>query len=116
MGYNLNITRARSTFEAKENPITLEEWKAYVALDPELDLQEEISQRLPDGQVLTMRSIGMAVWIHDGHDVMFRYSNGLISLPYPPYGDAEDSPYLPKIKSIASKLNARVLGDEQEEF
>lgn len=114
MGYDLNITRAKYTFEAKENPITLEDWKNYISVDPDLELQEEVSQTLPNGQVLSMKREGMAAWNYNSNTVIFCYSNGLIKVQYHPYG--EEPPFLNKVKSIATKLNARLLGDEQEVY
>ncbi|MEK3910661.1 hypothetical protein [Paenibacillus sp. FSL H7-0331] len=117
MGYELNITRAKYTFEAKENPITLEEWKNYISNDVDLKLQveDDISQTLPNGNVLSMKSgEGMASWDYNGETVFLRYSRGLILAPFHPYGD--EPQYIEKLKSISNKLNARLLGDEQEEY
>ncbi|MCU6793785.1 hypothetical protein OB236_16895 [Paenibacillus sp. WQ 127069] len=114
MGYDLNITRAKYTFESKENRITLKEWESYITIDPDLELQEEVSQTLPNGQVLSMKSEGMASWNYNGNPVMLVYSDGHIRVRFHPFG--EEPEYISKLKSIANKLHARLLGDEQEEY
>lgn len=113
LGYDLNITRANYTFEAKEHPITLEEWKNYISVDPDIELQEEVSQTLPNGKVLSMKREGMAAWNYNGDTVIFHYSNGLIMVRYHFY---DEPAFMNKVKSIALVLNARLLGDEQVEF
>ncbi|WP_173115575.1 hypothetical protein [Paenibacillus qinlingensis] len=116
MGDELNITRAKYTFEAKENPILLEEWKNYISNDDDLKFQiEDISVTLPNGNVLSMKSgEGMASWDYNGETVYLRYSRGLILAPFHHYSD--EPQYIEKLKSIPTKLNAQLLGDEQEEY
>jgi hypothetical protein len=61
-----------------------------------------------------MKSEGMAAWNYNGNTVIFKYLGGRVIVRFHPFGD--EPPFLSKVKSIAIKLNARLLGDEQEEY
>jgi hypothetical protein len=62
-----------------------------------------------------MQGRGMASLNYNGNKVILLYqSRGLINIRFHPYG--EESEFISKLKSIANKLNARLLGYEQEEY
>ncbi|MGA2498431.1 MAG: hypothetical protein ABSH20_11855 [Tepidisphaeraceae bacterium] len=48
MGYDLHITRAANWIDSKKKPITLNQWKAYVASDPEMALESVAIARVKD--------------------------------------------------------------------
>jgi hypothetical protein len=97
MGYELHITR-RDTWESTaEGPaITREEWQSLLANDAELEcLDEDTAQMVhPSGQIACF----------------FHYSNGNIWVKKP-YRTV-----LLKMLSIAERLGARVIGDNEEVY
>jgi len=101
MGYDVHITRAESWSENGDAPISLEEWERFVDDDPEL---------APDPE----NGMPMAVWsAHPGGDEVgswLSWNNGNITTKNP------DEPLLGKMLQIAACLNARVQGDDGEEY
>lgn len=115
MGYNLYITRSLNWFdEDPENPISLEEWKNYVANDPEMRLDNYASADVPGQGTLEVWQEGISVWTGysedglNGSHAWFSYSNGNIDVKNP------DDEIIGKMLVIAEALHARVQGDEGE--
>ncbi len=114
MGYDIHITRASHWTQSEQTPITLDEWKAYVAADPEMRMDNFAEATTTEGETLHIDAEGIAVWIsYSGHQVdgnmaWFTYLFGDIRVKSP------DEEILAKMRSIAKALGARVMGDEGE--
>jgi hypothetical protein len=115
MGYDIHITRASDWSESETRPISIEEWLAYVASDPEMRL-DNYAQVEIDGHVLRHESEGIAVWTtYSGHGVngnmaWFNYSDGQVQVARP------DREILGKMLQIANRLGVKVQGDDGEEY
>jgi hypothetical protein len=110
MGYDLHITRAKLWFNSEDDPITLDEWKAYVAGDPEMTLEGEIEGRSSDSRIAYKNS-GLAVWTKDfGRVGWFDHRKGKISVKNP------DREVALKMLDVAKALNAGLVGDEGEDY
>ena len=115
MGYDVHITRAADWTEAELKPITLDEWRAFVAADPEMRLDGFAEAAIPSG-TLRMTSPGLAVWTaYSGHGVggnmaWFDHSQGCIDVKDP------DDEILGKMRCVAAALGASVIGDEGESY
>jgi len=109
MGYDLHITR-RKDWSDDEPDISLAEWEAYVAGDPELQLTGIAETPTPDG-LLQYKNPGLAVWTaHPSGQVWFDLRDGGIAVKTP------DEVTIEKMVSIARRLNARVQGDDGETY
>ena len=116
MGYDVHITRAEEWSESEASPITLEEWVAYVASDPEMRLDGFAEAQLPSGDVLRVEGKGLSVWTawpgegrSEGHAWM-DHRGGRIVVKNP------DPAILKKMCAIAERLGARVRGDDGETY
>ena len=116
MGYDIHITRAEEWSDSEAAPITLEEWLAYIASDPEMRHDGFAEARTPRGDVLRIEHEGLAIWTAwpgegrgSGHAWM-DYHRGRIVVKNP------DKALLAKMCAIAEKLGARVQGDEGETY
>jgi hypothetical protein len=98
MGYDLHITRAEQWFDG-EPSITAEEWLAYVASDPELQLAGY------NGPYFTLWSGASR-----HADPWFNWTNGRIMTKNP------DPPLIRKAIEIASRLRAKAKGDDGEVY
>lgn len=113
MGYEIHITRASDWGESESSPITLDEWLAYVASDPEMQ-RTDIATDGPEGH--QYRNEGLAAWTaYSGHRVdgdiaWFDPFNGRIDVVRP------DEEIITKMKAVARALNARVVDDFEEWF
>jgi hypothetical protein len=116
MGYDVHITRAVEWSESETAPITLDEWLAYVASDPELRLDGFAEVRSPRGEVIRIESKGLSVWTAwpgdepGGAHAWMDHRDGRIVVKNP------DPAMLTKMCSIAERLGARVQGDEGEAY
>jgi hypothetical protein len=115
MGYNLYITRGLHwSDEDSANPISLEEWKNYVANDPEMRLDNYALTDMPGQGALETWREGLSVWTAysqdglNGNHAWFRYSGGNIDVKNP------DDEIISKMLIIADALQAKVQGDEGE--
>jgi hypothetical protein len=102
MGYDLHITRAENWFDSQQKPITPEEWLAVIGRDPEL--------------VIDPRDNGpyFALWlkhslVHGDHPWL-DWFEGRVHTKYP------DRKTLGKMLEIASRLGAKVQGDNGEQY
>lgn len=114
MGYDVHITRADEWLDSDAKPITLEEWTAYVASDPDMRLDGFAETPLRGDGALRYESEGLAVWTaYSGHDkagnmAWFDHRDSRIVVKKP------DEEILQKMRSVANALHARVQGDEGE--
>lgn len=116
MSYELHITRAKEWSDSESRPITLKEWLAVVEGDPDLrpcDVHEipildgpSIKIDLGEGGVLWIghpdAPQGIALWWSDGQIQM---TNRLA-----------EKRAVKKLKALAERLGARVVGDGGEEY
>ena len=117
MGYDVHITRKRDWFNEEDNAaITLQEWKEYVADDPEMRLDDYAEAPLPDGDLIRTVGEGLCVWTaysgngQNGNYAWFDWHENRVVVKNP------DSEILDKMKGIAQALAARVQGDEGEYY
>jgi hypothetical protein len=114
MGYEVHVTRRANWFDEGDD-ISLEEWRQIVGRDPELRMDNVARALSPAGDVIEIKREGIAVWLrhpraNDGDLAWICYSEGRITVKNP------DPPFLMKMHEIATKLSARVQGDEGEEY
>ncbi|WNR46873.1 hypothetical protein [Paenibacillus roseipurpureus] len=114
MGYDLKIKRIEPAAQ-----ITLDEWKHCISLDSELEYVDFIEATNPKtNETIRIESVGMGVWRtefnNEEFELTFSFRDGRrgseISARY------VDDFQIPKMKEIAGKLNAKVYGDEGEEY
>jgi len=116
MGYDFHITRAPCWTDSKSAPILLDEWKAYIASDPDFRLDNFAEATSPQGETIRYDNEGLAVWMaysghgKEGNMAWFDYRNGWIVVKNP------DEEIRAKMKQIAKVLSAKVFGDEGEEY
>jgi hypothetical protein len=94
MGYDLHVTRSKHWTESESQPITREDWQAYVASDPEIE---------PDtpGDYFEFAA-------HPKEPALLQWWRGEITVKNP------DRPTVRKLLEIASKLGAQVQGEDGE--
>jgi hypothetical protein len=63
MGYDIHITRTDDWTESENDPITIEEWIAYIDSDPDMQLEGFAEATTSDGGKIRIESPGLAVWI-----------------------------------------------------
>ncbi len=116
MGYDFHITRASEWSESESAPIRLDEWKAYVAADPEFRMDNFAKVTTPQGETIRYDNEGLAVWTRysgnreDGNMAWFDHWRGRIAVK-----NADDE-IRKKMKKIAAFFGARVVGDDGEEY
>jgi hypothetical protein len=112
MGYELHITRAEEWRQSKLNPISLDQWLAYISSDPEMRLDQCATATTPVGDTLNYQSQGLAEWTEysrngkDGNFAWFDWQNGEVVVKNP------DEELIGKMCRIAQALHARVQGDD----
>ena len=103
MGYDLHITRANNWIDSEEEPISREEWRAYIESDSELENTKDdelgASWYGEGGRLGKSTCIGGFWW-----------SKGRIVEKNPTEAEIR------KMTQIATALNARVVGDSDEEY
>ncbi|WP_411347983.1 hypothetical protein [Paenibacillus sp. WLX2291] len=110
MSYDLHITRAQEFYESTKYPITLEELQHYFAGQDDFSYQKEITS---GGGPFTISMEGnFFVWKteEDEIEIPFRYFDGRLIV------SGGDEWVVPKMKEIASALNAYVVGDDGERY
>ena len=122
MGYDLHITRhpdpdCDSIDTDKPNGvISLQEWRNYVDGDPSMRMDDYAEAILPGGKSLRVTEPGIAVWLdhptatRESGLAWLHFSNGQILVKHP------DQESLGKMLSIASALDAVVIGDDGEQY
>ena len=107
MGYALHVTRSSDRSEAFNNPITNGEVDALVAADPALQRSSMNTMSVGNPPVIITTKGDFLEW---KGVFCFSYWEGEIKCSNP------DEPHIRKLIEIASKLNARVVGDDGEEY
>jgi len=100
MGYELRIIRPEQA-----TPITLSEWLGVVETDAEMQREGVANAETAAGTV-RYENPGLVKW----KNTWFDFRRGKIFVKNP---NAED---ILKMKQLAAKLNAKVTGDEGEEY
>jgi hypothetical protein len=106
MGYELHITRAESWSDSARHPLSADEWEAFAALQPELREDGWI------GYSTSARNHPVFAQIcSDGSQVSLYWQGGEITVSgYP------DRPTLSKLCEYAQALDAKVQGDDGEDY
>ncbi len=116
VGYDIHITRADTWLEAESAPITLDAWLAYVDQDPEMRLDGRADSSTAGGDHVSYESRGLAVWTayskdgEGGNHAWFDHLDGCIVVKNP------DAEILSKMVRIADHFDARVQGDDGEDY
>ena len=101
MGYDIHITRAGHWTESNAHPITLNEWLARVAADPELEIDTR-NGSLDEPFVL---------WVVGGVErSWFQWWRGEITTKSP------SRAVMSKVLALATHFRATVQGDEGEVY
>jgi hypothetical protein len=110
MGYNIGIARAANLFDGRDNPISDDEFRVVAGADPELEyVREDYSKRIrADGGVEET----FHPWVYVAHPR--RPSIWLID-GVATSKNADDQT-IAKLFELAQQLEARVLGEEGEEY
>ena len=115
MGYDLHITRTDEWFDSESSPVTVEEWRAYVAADSEMAMPG-YAEAKGEGHVLRYENEDLAVWTvyskhgKDGNMAWFDDRDGRIVVKNP------DQEIIAKMTAIARHLRANVFGDDGESY
>ena len=116
VGYDVHITRADSWLDAKARPITLDAWLDYVRSDPEMRVDGRAEACTSNGEVVAYENAGLAVWIayskdgEGGNHAWFDLQDGCVVVKNP------DADILRKMSRVAAQLDARVQGDDGEDY
>jgi hypothetical protein len=100
MGYDLFITRAETWPESENDPIYLEEW--ITIIDEDLELARWSDYPNSHFALWSGKSEHLEPWLD--------WSSGKI------YSKNPDAPLIRKMVEIARRLNARVFGQDGEEY
>lgn len=114
MGYDLHITRKRNWMDEDGPSITLEEWLALVTADSSL-LHARTSKGVVEHLPSYRASEGLVYWTPPGQqppgEQWFDWQDGNLTT-----GRQADTEAIRKMWVIAQVLNARVVGDDGEEY
>lgn len=119
MGYDVHITRKQHSWADEEDTaaISLAEWLAYVATDPEMRLDNQAEAPVGDtGTTLRVESEGLSVWLpyskngRAGNYAWFAHEGDRVTVKNP------DEEILGKMLAVAHALGARVQGDDGEYY
>lgn len=117
MGYEVHIVRNAEWWDEEVGGgISLDEWRAYVETDKTMRLDNAAEANTPEGHVIRYENRGLAVWVaYSGHEesgnkAWFDFRDGSIVVKNP------DESILRKMHQIASRLAAKVVGDDGEEY
>jgi len=110
MGYDVHITRKKEWSDEDGPRITEDEWQAYVASDADMVITGFAAHTNPLGETIHITQPLLTEWRkHSSHSpVWFSYFEGSLVVKNP------DDECLAKMRQIASRLQARVQGDEGE--
>ena len=117
MGYDFHIVRTDEWWDEEVGGgISLSEWLALVAKDDTMCMDGFAEVDLPERLKFRAENDGLAVWSdysgnkEGGNQAWFDFGNNGIVVKNP------DKEILVKMLDIAAKLDARVIGDEGEEY
>ena len=110
MGYDVHVHRAEHWLDAEADPITLDEWRAYVDGCDDLRMDDAAETTTPAGDTIRIDSPGIAVWkpVEAAGGGWLMWSDGAIVVKNP------DQPFLRRMHEIATALGAKVQGEEDE--
>lgn len=111
MGYDLHITKTTERSQSSQNPISELEWRSAVAADGLLQMGTVATAVNPQThEIIQVSKPLMASWTDPETDEKhyFRYHRGEISVKNP------SDNAIKKMKELASRFGAQVLGDERE--
>lgn len=115
MGYDLHITRKENWFDEDEsNEIKLTEWNSYIKSDNEMRLDNQATATADNGETVAYKNDGLAVWTSyskhgkDDNFAWFDFRAGNVTVKNP------DQEIKNKMNDIATRLNAKVQGDDGE--
>lgn len=115
MGYNLHITRNTAP-DRDDGGISFLEWHQYTQDDPSLRLDGIAEANGPNGEILRITDPGITVWTEhptateETGLAWLHHCCGEILVTHP------DQEFLAKMLSIASDLDALVIGDDGEQY
>jgi hypothetical protein len=109
MGYDVFITKAVNTIEMADNPIPYAEWMEVVASDSTLELSSTCwyERRREDGSLERLYDV---LWLAHPDTPPLLWMDGAVQIKNP------DKVTIEKMIEIAGRLDARVLGEEEEEY
>ena len=117
MGYDLHIVRNEQWWDEEVGGgIPLAEWSSFVETDDTMRMDNLAEVKLPDGSTLRTESEGLAVWTEyagnevDGNQAWFAFRDDAIVVKNP------DQDILAKMLEVAASLNAKIVGDDGEEY
>jgi len=117
MGYELHIVRNDEWWDDDAGGgILFEEWSSLVDADDSMRMDGFAEVTSSDGGKLRVENEGLTVWtgyqgnIEGGNQAWFDFRNGRIVFKNP------DQEILKKMLEIAGTLNAKIVGDEGEEY
>jgi hypothetical protein len=117
MGYDVHIVRNNEWWnEEVGGGISLDEWESYLGSDPTMRMDGFAEADTAEENVLRYENEGLAVWVaysgddRDGNRAWFDYRNGSVIVKNP------DDEILKQMCSIALQMEAKVLGEEGEEY
>jgi len=99
MGYDLHVTRKEFWADPEGPIISLDEWLAYVARDP--DLAPDWENPGPENARFVTHPDQWPIWLYKSGEV---------------YTKNPDARVIAKLVQIANALGARVLGDDNEMY
>ena len=109
MGYGLHITRRAHWSDEHGPEISAEEWVAYAATDPELEITGAAEAVSPQGETIRMASPGLTRWVQGGETAgWLSFQRGSLSANNP----SDD--FVIKMHRISVALGAKLEGDEGE--
>ncbi len=114
MGYDVHITRKPYWADDDGERIEIDDWLAYLATDAEMR-HDGFAEANVSGGTFRIVEPGLAVWTRHPESpatawVSYSKSPGCITVKNP------DEPFLAKMHAIATRLGARVQGDEGEVY
>jgi len=117
MGYELHIVRNEEWWDEEiGGGIPLADWSALVDADDTMRMDGFAEVVLPDGSTLRTENEGLAVWTEyagnevGGNQAWFDFRDNAIVVKNP------DQEVLTKMLEIATSLNAKIVGDDGEEY
>jgi hypothetical protein len=115
MGYDIHITRKENWFDEDDaNEIKLTEWIDYIKSDHEMRPDNQASATPDSGDPVIYKNDGLAVWTSysknglDDNYAWFDFRSGNVTVKNP------DEEIKNKMIDIATRLNAKVQGDDGE--
>ena len=109
MPYDIHVIKSQKWFES-DGGISLAEWQKLIEEDPDIEQTDKIETTVDGGGKLefSLKNSLIAKWKNKDKIVWLTFRKGSITISHP------DDEIIAKAKEIASKLGAKVQGDELE--